>query len=79
MTVANTYSYLGMLLSDRGKFDVLQRTLKIVVLGLFSNCIKICIIYTILEYISNVNYLIKLIYQFVTTGVRYGDSIKPLL
>ena len=39
---------------------------------------KICIIYIILKYISNVNYLIKLLYQFVTAGVRYGDFIKPL-
>ena len=79
LTVTNTYSYLGMLLSDRGKFDVLQKALQIVVLGLFLSCIKICIIYTILKYISNVNYFIKLLYQFVTTGVRYGDFIKPLL
>ena len=35
LTVTNTYSYLGMLLSDRGKFDVVQKTLQIVVLGLF--------------------------------------------
>ena len=25
LTVTNTYSYLGMLLSDKGKFDVLQK------------------------------------------------------
>ena len=79
LTVTNTYSYLGMLLSDRGKFGVLQKTLQIVVLGLFWSCVKICIIYTSLNYISNVNYLIKLVYQFVTTVVRFGDFIKPLL
>ena len=27
LTVTNTYSYLGMLLSDRGKFDVLQKNI----------------------------------------------------
>ena len=78
-TITITYSYPGMLSSDRGKFDVLQKTLQIVVLGIFLSCIRIGIIYTILKYISNVNYLIKLLYQFVTTGVRYGDFIKSLL
>ena len=28
---------------------------------------------------QTMNYLIKSLYQFVTTGVRYGDFIKPLL
>ena len=79
LTVTNTYSYLGMLLSERGKFDVWQEKLRIVVLGIFSSCIQICIIYTILKYIANVNYLIKLLYEFVTTSVRYGDFIKLLL
>ena len=27
LTVTNTYSYLGILLSDRGKFDVLQKNI----------------------------------------------------
>ena len=30
LTATNTYSYLGMLVSDRGKFDVLQKTQQIV-------------------------------------------------
>ena len=76
LTVTNTYSNLSM---TGVNLMYYKKTLRIVVLGLFLSCIKICIIYTILKNISNVNYLIKLLYQSVTTGVRCGDFIKPLL
>ena len=61
---------------------LLQKPFQIVVgrlLGLFLGCTKICIIYTILKYISNVNYLKQILHQFETTGVRYVDFINPAI